>query len=106
LANTKRWAFKSGGCQVIVSIVNGATVCADLYENSEIFLGLEVDLNGHKGPNTFGKDYQDFYFKKDGKVFDADWEERGETVCTNCGWGSSIGSVGQIMADGWKITYY
>jgi hypothetical protein len=107
LSKTGRWSFSNrNGCQVVVTLTNGTSVCADLWTNSEVFLGLEIDVNGRKGPNVFGKDYQNMYFKKDGKLFDYNWDNLGGKICTNCGFNSGVGTFGQILADGWQITYY
>jgi prepilin-type N-terminal cleavage/methylation domain-containing protein len=97
----------NAGCTVVVNLVNGVSVCADLDDGgADGFLALELDVNGKKGPNVFGKDAQSIYIKKDGKLFDIVYEQLNKNICTNCGFSTATGTFGRIMDDGWQITYY
>jgi type II secretory pathway pseudopilin PulG len=92
-------------CAITGVLPTGASVCADVYTDKTYVMGLEIDVNGKKGPNAWGKDFQSIYVRPNGTLFDVYWEEHHDW-CRTCGANSVVGTFGQIMADGWKITYY
>lgn len=67
---------------------------------------IEVDINGPKGPNIYGRDYFVMYVTASGQIVDKKFEGNGNSFSTSdTSGGSSNGAFGQIMHDGWEMTY-
>ena len=109
-------------CNVVVSLANGATICADAQEisneydengnliNSSAFklgegiISIEVDTNGQKGPNVYGRDLFQFFINNEGKIFDKYFIDYNETMDTNHKYITN-GTYGQIIHDNWEMKY-
>jgi prepilin-type N-terminal cleavage/methylation domain-containing protein len=89
-------------CETVVTLMNGASICADNYKNDDSrIIGFEIDINGSAPPNVFGYDFFDLDVDKNGAIFDYDYKKDGFDPAKSL----RDGAVGRIMADGWKITY-
>lgn len=100
-------------CQFTGMLMNGVSICADVYgseiknlTNEDFIVAFEIDINGPKGPNVWGKDALQFALKSNVQIYDFGYWYHGNKVNLNLGRNSMTGAVGQIMADGWEITYY
>jgi prepilin-type N-terminal cleavage/methylation domain-containing protein len=108
LSGNNKFKF-TGHCNVIVTLINGTALCMDSVrsENSsyadEDPIEFEIDVNGPAGPNRIGVDFFSFSAKKDGSIYDY-WYEENPGLDYYARW-TGTGALGQIMADGWKITY-
>lgn len=96
---------KNHGCEVVVTLVNGISLCVDR-NPPDGSISFEVDLNGTKPPNVWGKDYQVIQLKDNGTLFDQTWIDNGEKPMLDRGINSWTGTFGQIVHDNWKIKYY
>lgn len=119
--------IKNGQCNVVVALVNGATICADAAAMANVtdknedgedetvsssnhvgnggdVIAFEVDINGKQGPNIFGRDYFSFQIDRNGQIFDKFYIQNGEEADFNAGHPDN-GIFGKIVADGWKMDY-
>lgn len=96
--------YVTGGwsCSVIVNLANGAAICADVDKGdaNEDALAIEMDVNGQKGPNQYGRDYFGFKINNKGVVYDYAWKED-QNLSDN----SWSGALGKIIEDGWQMKY-
>ena len=112
-----------------VILTNGASIAmrlSDSIASNDTALGyIYVDVNGLKGPNIIGRDFFRFSIWIDGTLDDLNVSPncRSKNSCLNydssrtarlnnfrnyCYYTddtTAIGCVGQVMEDGWKITY-
>lgn len=113
----------TGTCNKVFTMASGAVICMDVEngdgaEDDEVnqegsmtsLLGsvatIEVDINGPKGPNIYGRDYFVMYVTASGEIVDKKFEGNGNSFSTSdTSGGSSNGAFGQIMHDGWEMTY-
>lgn len=94
-------------CSVVVNLVNGATICADIANEPDnvngknAFMTLEIDTNGTKEPNEINRDFFALTVDPKGIIYDPVWigENRFDI---NDHYG---GAVGKIMSEGWKMNY-
>ena len=114
--------MRDGGTQsYIIQTNSGYQLFFWDYVYSRGFVGIYVDINGRKKPNTFGKDVFHFYLIKDtGKFLPIAWDDGGYNnpitdrnilkngpsrqnyQCNKDGIGLWCGAL--IMQDGWKIS--
>lgn len=113
----------TGTCNKVFTMASGAVVCMDVEngEGSEDEEGnqegsltnlhgsvatIEVDINGPKGPNIYGRDYFVMYVTPSGQIVDKVFENNGNTFSTSeTKGGSSNGAFGQILHDNWQMNY-
>ena len=63
-----------------------------------------VDINGNKGPNTYGRDIFQFKInRKNGSIYASNDTHGGSRSCT--GSGASLLCLYKIIEDGWKMNY-
>ena len=112
--------MQGSSCALVVNLANGASVCADVAHGrvtggepgdthinngvigEESVISFEIDINGSKGPNQFGRDFFAFSMLANGRVYDPIYLETGTfdpTAITN------NGAVGYLMSNGWNMDY-
>ncbi len=114
----------NGQCNVVVVLASGAAICADAAAMADVdiegsedkvtssnhvgsggdVIALEVDINGTKGPNVYGRDYFSFQIDRNGQVFDKFYAANGNAANFNVTHPDN-GLFGKIIADGWQMTY-
>lgn len=110
--NPKHWK-----CNVVVTLADGAAICADSQtegatkdENDEDInngydgtnvIALEFDVNGKQGPNVYGRDYFSFEIDATGKIVDSNKSKHENGVNPS----ELFGFVSRIIDDGWKMEY-
>ena len=96
-------------CSIVVNLANGATVCGDIADAPDTepipdryaFIFLEIDTNGHKGPNEINRDFFAISVDNKGIIYDPVWvDEKRFDINDHYG-----GAVGKIMSEGWKMNY-
>ncbi len=113
---------KNSICNVVVTIASGAAICwdsqaMDNVEDGDNILGssnlvgqggsiinIEVDINGKKGPNIYGRDIFMLYVDRNGNIFDKDYIENGNQADLNNKYITN-GTFGKIMNEGWQMNY-
>ena len=113
----------TGTCNKVFTMASGAVVCMDVengngsqddegnQEGSMTQLKcsvavIEVDVNGPKGPNIYGRDYFVMYVTSSGQLVDKVFEANDETFSTSAtDGGSSNGAFGKILHDNWEMNY-
>lgn len=80
-------------------IASGAALC---YRVSGDRIRIIVDVNGTKDPNIFGRDVFAMEVLPNGKVQDPD---NGSVFHSNATTIRNAHALGQIIKDGWKMTY-
>lgn len=80
-------------------------------------LRLYIDVNGDKGPNTFGKDIYVFYVTDDGKVIANGSKKANDLEIDTTYWnsengcsgdtsgGSGLYCAGRVVEEGYRIKY-
>ena len=86
-------------CSTVV-LASGAALCARVGNNHRI--RIIVDVNGKKDPNILGRDVFAMEVFTDGRVLDVD---DGQTFNKNATTVRETHALGQIIKDGWKMTY-
>lgn len=116
--------LSSGACNVVVALASGAALCLDSssmdpivekdadgndveytssgYKAAGAVIMAEIDINGPKPPNIFGRDIFWVYVDSRGEIFDEIWEKDHE-LHTDASLAS--GAFGKIVNDGWKMNY-
>lgn len=113
----------TGTCNKVFTMASCAVICMDVENGGDevddegnqegshtTLLGsvatIEVDINGPKGPNIYGRDYFVMYVTASGEIVDKKFEGNGNSFSTSdTSGGPSNGAFGQIMHDGWEMTY-
>jgi prepilin-type N-terminal cleavage/methylation domain-containing protein len=116
-SNTKAYYTSYGGARILYSTADGFIMYVEIMDWSRDENGNQiaiyyptadviVDINGLKGPNTWGRDVFKFKvnFEKN-KVIPTGMDYTTETINSNCSKNSSGGSycAAKIVKDGWKI---
>lgn len=112
-----------GLCNVTATFANGASICADSEAMEPIenpddpdnpihssntagtggeVVAFEVDINGRKGPNIYGRDYFTFELYPNGSIGDKYFTNSGADFDTQY---PGNGMFGKIVEDGWKMNY-
>ena len=98
------------------------SVCQNIKANGGHMCGafgwLNIDINGPKGPNVYGRDNFGFYISENGKLYGYGSKDAhlynnlgnisGYVMGNDCTEGSSItgvGCTGYIIENGWKMDY-
>ena len=108
-------------CAVVVNLANGASICSDVSDATTTIdpdtgkpiynagvgtmpgsvMLIEIDINGLKGPNQYGRDYFAFGVNEYGVIVDPN--EFDESTSFSAG--PNAGFLGKIMQDGWEMKY-
>lgn len=116
--------ISNGQCNVVVVLASGAAICADSATMQDVdiegsedkvtssnhigsgrdVIAIEVDINGTKGPNIYGRDYFSFQIDRNGQVFDKFYAANGNAAKFDVNHPDN-GLFGKIIADGWQMTY-
>lgn len=111
----------TGTCNKVFDMTSGAAVCLDVLNGNGAtdadgnqtgsatnlkgaVATIEVDVNGPKGPNIYGRDYFVMYVNNNGELKDYKFDADGFSTSDTSG-GSATGAFGQIMEDGWQMKY-
>ena len=108
-----------GNCNVVVTLANGAVVCADAVETNYTDeegnvitnnrpvgnprITFEVDINGAAPPNRYGVDYFVAAFDDSGIIYDFLYVQDG--FYARPGYDNTTGALGKIMKDNWQMNY-
>lgn len=122
IGNSATVNMSSGKCNIVVTLANGVAVCADTTamnttqdeEGNDIsssnhvgssgdVVAFDVDINGPKEPNIFGRDFFTFQVDRNGQIFDKFFNASESVDFSNSG--SDTGAFGKIMADSWQMNY-
>lgn len=110
LDSSKMTSYANKQTDAIVFRLRDKSVMTVIANNtdSDIALEFEVDVNGPKGPNIFGKDFFYMHVAPDGSVFDKNWDTKYVTNIKQ--WETDAKSkpvgIGRFLADGWKFSYW
>ncbi len=111
----------TGTCNKVFSTTSGAAICLDVQngdggtddDGNQVgsttnlkgaVATIEVDVNGPKGPNIYGRDFFVMFVNNQGELKDYYFDENGFST-SNVSGGSVTGAFGQIMEDGWEMKY-
>ena len=111
----------TGTCNKVFTSTSGAAICLDVLngdgatddDGNQVgsatslkgsVATIEVDVNGVKGPNIYGRDYFVMYVNNQGELSDLQFKEKGFSTSYIEG-GSSTGAFGRVMEDGWVMNY-
>lgn len=111
--NTRNWK-----CNTTLLLANGVAVCADVSSegvtqnsqgedinngyNSQDYglISLEIDLNGVKGPNIYGRDFFSISIGENGELYDPYYNKNGLRQDA-----AMSGAFGKIKNDNWHMNY-